>query len=496
MLNVQALTHTLSAMPLAQLQQYAALHKNDPYVVTMALSIANQKKQAAAAQQGQAGMQPQPKVVDQDIADMAPQALPEQSGIGQLPAQNMQGMADGGIVGYAGNDESLVRNPFAFLNPGDIASNLWGGAKRIFSEGIDPVAAQQRRMAEAALADQNVSGMDRRLAAPAPMRTAPMQANMTVPGGAGQPPAPAPEMVAPGAVPPAPAGAGMPSQADLTRQYQDILSKTKAVDPAAAERASLGELGIQQAEARQKAYDAEQAARGDVYKGREERLGKQEAEINSRKATNEGLAFLNAGLAIMSTPGGLATAIGKGARVGTEQYAAGLDKIHAAQEKLDESRDRLDDLRINRADLSAKERRTLQAEADKAKMDAKSLGIEGIMAAAGVKEKQAAAIFDANTKVGIARIQEQGAAARAARNPQLELLQAINRDPKLASAYQAMHGTKGDLMSQYTDYLGKNPAGTIEDFMKTKALFSALSGVTAKPVSALPSNAVVAPRAP
>jgi hypothetical protein len=65
-----------------------------------------------------------PKVVDQDIAQMAappqqpmmppqarpqmpPQAqapqqqLPENTGIGQLPAQNMQGMADGGIVGYA-----------------------------------------------------------------------------------------------------------------------------------------------------------------------------------------------------------------------------------------------------------------------------------------------------------------------------------------------------------------------------------------------------------
>jgi len=61
-------------------------------------------------------MQPQPKVVDQEIAQMAApqmppqqqmppqmaqQQLPENIGIGQLPAQNMQGMADGGIVGYA-----------------------------------------------------------------------------------------------------------------------------------------------------------------------------------------------------------------------------------------------------------------------------------------------------------------------------------------------------------------------------------------------------------
>ena len=105
MLNVQNLTNTLSRMPLPQLQQYAALHKNDPYVVSLALSIANQKKQMMAGQAGQAGMQPQPKVVDQDIAQMtatAPQQqmLPEDTGIGQLPAQNMQRMAEGGIVAF------------------------------------------------------------------------------------------------------------------------------------------------------------------------------------------------------------------------------------------------------------------------------------------------------------------------------------------------------------------------------------------------------------
>lgn len=102
MLNVNTLTNTLSRMELPQLQQYAALHKNDPYVVALALSIANQKKQMNAAKQGQAGMMPQPKVVDQAIAQMAApqQALPEDVGIGQLPAQNMQRMAGGGIVAF------------------------------------------------------------------------------------------------------------------------------------------------------------------------------------------------------------------------------------------------------------------------------------------------------------------------------------------------------------------------------------------------------------
>ena len=121
MINVNQITSTLARMQLPELQQYAALHKNDPYIVSLAMSVANQKKQAEVAKNGMAGMQPQPKVVDQQIAQMvapppqqqmsqgqpqmppqqAQQQLPENIGIGQLPAQNMQGMADGGIVGYA-----------------------------------------------------------------------------------------------------------------------------------------------------------------------------------------------------------------------------------------------------------------------------------------------------------------------------------------------------------------------------------------------------------
>jgi hypothetical protein len=107
MMQAQSLRDTLLAMPLPRLQEYVRLHKDDPYVVTMALSIANDKKKAATAQQGMAGRQPQPTVVDQQIAQMGPSAapMPEDVGIGQLPAQNMQGMAGGGIVAFDGGGE-------------------------------------------------------------------------------------------------------------------------------------------------------------------------------------------------------------------------------------------------------------------------------------------------------------------------------------------------------------------------------------------------------
>jgi hypothetical protein len=167
MLNVKTLTDTMSRMELPQLQQYAALHKNDPYIVTLALSIANQKKQMQAGQAGQAGMMPQPKVVDQDIAQMSPpparpmggmpQGLPEDSGIGQLPAQNMQGMAAGGIVafddggsvpGFAGPTGSFIGTSNVAPVPGAVViGNMYidpETGERKYLPGAEPAPASQR----------------------------------------------------------------------------------------------------------------------------------------------------------------------------------------------------------------------------------------------------------------------------------------------------------------------------------------------------------------
>jgi hypothetical protein len=129
--NPNQITSVLRMMPDQQLQQYAAMHKDDPYIFPMAFAESNARKEARAAQQAMAMGQPQPKVVDQDLMamasqppippqggmpqggpQMAQQQLPEHQGIGALPAQNIQHMADGGIAGYAGGgmDEQLAYN--------------------------------------------------------------------------------------------------------------------------------------------------------------------------------------------------------------------------------------------------------------------------------------------------------------------------------------------------------------------------------------------------
>jgi soluble lytic murein transglycosylase-like protein len=82
----------------------------------MALDIDNTRKAGQRQQAMQAVQQPQPKVVDQNLAaigqpDMPPQGMPmqaapqAQAGLPQIPAQNIATMADGGIAGYADGDE-------------------------------------------------------------------------------------------------------------------------------------------------------------------------------------------------------------------------------------------------------------------------------------------------------------------------------------------------------------------------------------------------------
>jgi hypothetical protein len=112
MINVNQITAQMARMSDPALQQYAAMHKADPYTLSLALSESNRRKQLR--QGAQMEQQPQPKVVDQEVAQMGapamppqgmpqgmpPQQLPEDSGIGQLPAPNMQRMAEGGIVAF------------------------------------------------------------------------------------------------------------------------------------------------------------------------------------------------------------------------------------------------------------------------------------------------------------------------------------------------------------------------------------------------------------
>jgi lysozyme family protein len=104
------ISDNLAMMADPALQQFAQMHKTDPYMVSLALSESNRRKKMRMAAQGQAGAVPQPKVADAAIAGMAPAPvaqtqLPENQGIARLSTPNMKTLADGGIAGYGDDEE-------------------------------------------------------------------------------------------------------------------------------------------------------------------------------------------------------------------------------------------------------------------------------------------------------------------------------------------------------------------------------------------------------
>ena len=96
MLNVNQITAQLARMPDQALQRYAQMNKGDPYILALALSESNRRKQMREG--AQMSVPEQPKVVDQAIAGMAA-PMPEDVGIGQLPVGEME-FAAGGIVAF------------------------------------------------------------------------------------------------------------------------------------------------------------------------------------------------------------------------------------------------------------------------------------------------------------------------------------------------------------------------------------------------------------
>ena len=90
------ITSQLRMMDDRALQQYAAMHKNDPYVFPLAFQESQNRQRVRMDGQARMAGQEQPKVNEAALMAMTPEA----QGISGLPAPNMQRMADGGIAGY------------------------------------------------------------------------------------------------------------------------------------------------------------------------------------------------------------------------------------------------------------------------------------------------------------------------------------------------------------------------------------------------------------
>lgn len=488
-INVNQITSMLAKLADPALQQYAAMHRDNPYIVSLAVAESTRRKELRAAGAGQGTMQPQPKVADAAIAEMA---LPEQQGIGALPAPNMQGMADGGIAGY--DDGEAVE----MMAGGGMVERYQSGGN-IFAQLDQQKASQiaqlnsQLAMVETQLRAAAASGDPQAIQTYAQQAqairsqidavretagnrlgliespSAPSAAPSAAPTAPAAPPAPpyGRESVRP-PIPPtkaaedksgsktrsAPsAGAVDMSAAGLNKLYESTLKSTQSVDPAATERKELGELMEKGPKEALAEFEKDIAARGDVYKERGERIKTREAGLAKEKEANTNMALLETFLTIAGTRGSLGEAVGAGGRAGLRAYGAGLDKLRAAQEKLEDAKDRMEDLRLHRDDMTSAQRRSLQNAVRGGVVDAKKLAIDGIMARDDVNRKQANVIFDAQVKNILT--DKEVAARMATANPQMQIALALgkgNLEDGMRKIAEIQAG-KFDIRTSYSDYL-------------------------------------------
>jgi hypothetical protein len=265
---------------------------------------------------------------------------------------------------------------------------------------------------------------------------------------------------------PAAATAGAPTGGrDLMQLYEDTLNRVKKSDkgdPYAAQTKEIGDLLVKQKEDEKAALLADQAKFATAYDERGKRLDTRKADIAKREDKNLGLALISAGFTTMSTPGGLAKAIGKGALVGTEKFASGLEKIQTAKDLLDKATDDLEDLRLNRSEMSAKEIRLANSNISGAKVKAKELALTGLKEAGAESKEKAKMIYDATVRREAAREASAAADRRAA---------AAADKP---SETERMMKDIGAIASGKASYAGKTGAEGVQLYKENRA---AVSGV-------------------
>jgi hypothetical protein len=452
--NVNQITSQFARMSDPQLQQYAALHKDDPYTMSLALAESNRRKDMRSGQMQGAGQQP--KVVDQAIAGMAPQAqmfAPQQapqgmtemaqqaqrqaptdnSGIAQLPADNIKGMAEGGIVGFApGGQTGLAEYEGAGGNvfPNPTPYEGMGIGQFLQAAGSDGLeflkrsgnsiadlfptrADEDAKIRNAFAASTNAQQMEayrsragvgeRTLMQPALPPDAALPVGDSTPPGAAQQALPGTAQAAApraagqgigalGVGPPA-AGVGFMDRLKAARAAQGA-----TVDPFAAQRQGVADENTENARTALSDLKAEQEAQGLGFKGQEDRLNKREAALAGEAKSNEAFSFINAGLAMMQSNGRGLAGLAAGATVGFKQYGEGIAKIKLAQEKADDARDKIEELRRSQSLMNSKELRTANSEIRSASVKGKALMLDGLTTAFGADRAEVTAAVTSDTQ--------------------------------------------------------------------------------------------------
>jgi len=361
----------------------------------------------------------QPKVVDQEIAQMA-QPMPEDMGIGQLPAPNMERMAEGGIVAFA--NEGYVDPAFTYGIDAE-----FGGLSPLQQAPLTPAQLARIRLEkerEKNMAMSRAEGVNLRPTVADPRllgATPPAQTVGTLPVAPGLPgAAPSPLATKPPATTPvAKPAAGLPA----------LNTKPMTAEEAAVAAGKLGDDKevrgeLQKYVDRQKEIGAaavgsfEKGIAGlpEAYKKYEERLQKEETEAATDKDKAMGMSIFKAGLAMMSgTSQNAFENIGKGALAGLDDYQTALKDFKKAQRERDKAFGDIEQARLadKRGDLKTK----LELESRAADRNAAAEGkfVDGIASLFKTNKENALGIYKTGieqTNQNLRSMYEQGEATK------------------------------------------------------------------------------------
>ena len=329
-----------------QRKQFAQIHMDDPMMLSAAKFVDNQvNKQAQSLAAQQTGAAP-PPVNQQAVEQMTGSPMPEDTGIAQLPAENMPAeYAGGGIVAFA--DRGLVDTSPQYTGVG-------GGQGRRGEPGMGERAPVVRQ----AVAPR---------AAAAPPVASFKEAPYSVQQG--------------------------PGLETILQGYQTAQGAPE--DPFAAQGAEIGQR--RDAMANKKIAGATERGKGieSLLKGKEERIAGREARLKEQDTTDLNMSIINAGLAMMQSTGKGLAGIAEGAQKGVGQFAESMKLSELARQKIEEARDAHDDLRFNLKNMSSKEIEAAELSLEEGKIITTSETLARLKDNLGIKDARAAALFGA-----------------------------------------------------------------------------------------------------
>jgi len=384
-------------------------------------------------------------------------SLPENTGIGRLPAPNMQTMhaANGGIIafddggyvpGYAEGDmvEEETSSPIGrsltdlFSGP-DGAREQYEAQQRKLKKERDLAAKEfettgggfkqqtKAQRAEAARIAKERAKLTERPASKEPQykpyptdakpRAVDPTAGQAVTDANASPGFIRPEQM-PAKKPTAPpVVSGIPTKApvDTEQQMADTLSRISGTQDA--------EIKSQYADLEKKTGEGIAALRrerevgkptGKAYEGLEKELLEEKNAVKGKEDKNLQMALVNAGLAIAGGTSRYALEnIGKGALVGTKQYMDGLDKLEAAAKERRKMTAMIDEARRAEARGDWKEKNDFESKAFELGVNSRKYSIDALSKIYDTNKKAAVDIFNRleTDKAAMERTKEQGRSA-------------------------------------------------------------------------------------